>query len=173
MREASAADDHIIIPDDLCPADAPCMSMLQIVVDDVYVPEESQFLEWLAGIAVFEAVVPENLTVRIVDKQESQALNQQFRGKDKPTNVLSFPSQIPAFMEQDYLGDLVICASVVVAEAREQHKTEDAHWAHMLVHGVLHLHGYDHIEQSEAEQMEALETRILIAMGLPAPYLDN
>lgn len=130
-------------------------------------------MSWLQGIANFVAVAPESLTIRIVDREESRSLNRQFRGKDKPTNVLSFPSQIPDFAEQDYLGDLAICASVVAAEALDQDKDEDAHWAHMLVHGVLHLHGYDHIESSEAEEMEALETRILTAMGLPAPYADT
>ena len=148
------------------------MSVLQIAVENVYVPAETQFLEWLQGIEPYAAVTPDSLTIRIVDAEESQTLNRQFRGKDKPTNVLSFPSQVPDFVEQDYLGDLAICASVVAKEAAEQHKSEDAHWAHMLVHGVLHLHGYDHIEQDEAEQMESLETRILTAMGLPAPYAD-
>ena len=105
------------------------------------------------------------ITLRIVDAAESQALNRDFRGKDKPTNVLSFPMGEP-----DYLGDIVICAPVVAAEAVEQGKTARAHWAHMVVHGVLHLLGHDHIKDDEAEKMEALERKLLARLGFPDPY---
>lgn len=105
------------------------------------------------------------ITIRLVSPDESQALNRDWRGKDKPTNVLSFPMQEP-----DYLGDIVICAAVVAAEAAEQHKTLRAHWAHMVVHGVLHLLGHDHLVEAEAEQMEALERRLLAKMGFSDPY---
>lgn len=105
------------------------------------------------------------ITIRIVAAEESHALNQSWRGKDKPTNVLSFPMNEP-----DYLGDIVICASVVAAEAIEQHKAAKAHWAHMVVHGVLHLLGHDHIADDEAEKMEALEQKLLRKLGFSDPY---
>ena len=113
------------------------------------------------------------VSVYIVDEAESQELNLRYRHKDKPTNVLSFPADIPAELDIPLLGDLVVCAPVVEREAGEQQKSLDAHWAHMLVHGTLHLLGYDHIEDAEAEEMEALETRIITGMGFPAPYADE
>lgn len=105
------------------------------------------------------------ITLRIVDADEGRALNFGWRGKDYATNVLSFPMG-----EKDYLGDIVICASVVAREAHEQHKTLRAHWAHMVVHGVLHLRGHDHIVDAEADKMEALERRLLATMGFTDPY---
>jgi probable rRNA maturation factor len=113
------------------------------------------------------------LTIRVVDEAESAELNRRFRGKDAPTNVLSFPFEPPPGMpESGLLGDLVICAPVVDREAREQGKHPDAHWAHMVVHGVLHLLGYDHPEGAQAAAMEDLETRILTGLGFPPPYED-
>jgi probable rRNA maturation factor len=112
------------------------------------------------------------LTIRIVDEEESQELNSQYRGKDKPTNVLSFPFEAPAEIELNLLGDLVICAPVVAKEAVEQSKPEIAHWAHMVIHGTLHLQGYDHIEDDEAEVMENLEIKILSQLGYPNPYTE-
>lgn len=114
-----------------------------------------------------------DITVRIVDEAESQTLNRDYRGKDAPTNVLSFPSDLPDFIEEPLLGDLIICTQVVSDEACTQHKTLEAHWAHMVVHGTLHLLGYDHIEDDEAQVMEALETRILVALHYPAPYTEQ
>ncbi|WP_054113567.1 rRNA maturation RNase YbeY [Marinagarivorans algicola] len=114
-----------------------------------------------------------DITVRIVDEAESQILNRDYRGKDAPTNVLSFPSDLPDFIEEPLLGDLIICTQVVNREACAQQKTLEAHWAHMVVHGTLHLLGYDHIENDEAQIMEALETRILVALHYPAPYTDQ
>lgn len=105
------------------------------------------------------------ITLRIVDADEGLALNRDWRGRDYATNVLSFPMQEP-----DYLGDIVICAEVVAREALEQHKTLRAHWAHMVVHGVLHLMGHDHIADDEAEKMEALERRLLAKLGFTDPY---
>lgn len=105
------------------------------------------------------------LTIRIVDADESHALNKQYRGKDKPTNVLSFSYDTPGV-----LGDLVICAPVVAAEAIEQAKAARAHWAHMVVHGVLHLLGHDHVVDAEAEQMEAVERKLLARLGFVDPY---
>jgi probable rRNA maturation factor len=101
------------------------------------------------------------VTVRLVDEAESRELNHTYRGKDKPTNVLSFPFEAPPGLELPLLGDLVICRQVVEAEAVEQGKPLMAHWAHMVVHGSLHLLGYDHIEDEEAEEMEQLERDIM------------
>ncbi|QPK03627.1 rRNA maturation RNase YbeY [Vibrio kanaloae] len=111
------------------------------------------------------------LTVRIVDTEESHQLNHEYRGKDKPTNVLSFPFEAPPGIELDLLGDLIICRQVVEKEAEEQNKPLLAHWAHMVVHGSLHLLGYDHIEDDEAEEMESLETEIMQTMGFEDPYI--
>jgi probable rRNA maturation factor len=121
------------------------------------------------------------LTIRVVGAAESRRLNRTWRNKDKPTNVLSFPAapvapgatgEPPRFPTKDFseLGDLAICAPVVAREAREQGKTLQAHWAHMVVHGVLHLLGYDHENDCDAEVMEARETKILAQFGYPDPY---
>ena len=110
------------------------------------------------------------LSVRIVDEQESAALNQQYRGKSGATNVLSFPFDAVTPEPLPILGDLVICAPVVIREAQQQNKPAEAHWAHMCVHGVLHLLGYDHVGDRDAEVMETLETDILLGLGYPAPY---
>lgn len=113
------------------------------------------------------------LTVRIVDNQESQQLNHQYRGKNKPTNVLSFPFQNPPGMTLPLLGDLLICKNVVESEALEQNKSLTEHWAHMLIHGTLHLLGYDHIDPQEAVEMESLETELLNQLGFSDPYLTE
>jgi len=105
------------------------------------------------------------ITLRIVDAAEGQVLNQDWRGKDYATNVLSFP-----FEEPDYLGDIILCAPVVAREAAEQGKSVRAHWAHLVVHGVLHLQGHDHIDEAEAEAMEQKERQILASLGFPDPY---
>jgi len=110
------------------------------------------------------------LVIRIVDEPESQALNRQYRGIDKPTNVLSFPFEAPPHVPSRHIGDLVICAPVVEREAAEQGKPLEAHWAHMVVHGVLHLLGYDHQTDADAETMEGLEIAILGRLGFPNPY---
>lgn len=109
------------------------------------------------------------LTIRIVDETESRALNRQYRGRDKPTNVLSFPYEtvVPV---APVLGDLVVCADVVEREAAEQGKAPQAHWAHMIVHGCLHLCGYDHEHDADAEVMERREREILAALGFADPY---
>lgn len=110
------------------------------------------------------------LSIRIVDEEESQTLNRDYRQKNKPTNVLSFPAELPDIVDLPLLGDLVICAPVVEQEAQEQHKTSHAHWAHMVIHGTLHLLGYDHIDAQEADEMEAIETDILATLGIDCPY---
>jgi probable rRNA maturation factor len=110
------------------------------------------------------------LTVRFVDSEESQSLNNAYRAKDKPTNVLSFPSELPDFIESPLLGDLVICHAVVSQEALDQDKAINAHYQHLIVHGVLHLLGFDHIEEADAEVMEAHEIILLDKLGIDDPY---
>lgn len=138
---------------------------LQIATENIEgLPTEEQIVQWATG-----AVQPEGneveMTVRIVDEAESHELNLTYRGKDRPTNVLSFPFECPDEVELPLLGDLVICRQVVEREAAEQEKPLMAHWAHMVVHGSLHLLGYDHIEDDEAEEMESLETQIMQGLG--------
>lgn len=110
------------------------------------------------------------LSVRIVDSDEIQSLNRQYRQKDKPTNVLSFPAELPEGIDIPLLGDIVICATIVADEAKAQGKAVDDHWAHMLIHGTLHLLGYDHIDDGEAEEMEQLEIKLLAVLGINSPY---
>ena len=144
---------------------------LQIATENIEgLPTEEQIVQWATA-----AVQPEGdeveMTVRIVDEAESHELNLTYRGKDRPTNVLSFPFECPDEVELLLLGDLVICRQVVEREAAEQEKPLMAHWAHMVVHGSLHLLGYDHIEDDEAEEMESLETQIMQGLGFDDPYL--
>jgi len=113
------------------------------------------------------------LSVRITDATEIKMLNQQYRGKDYATNVLSFPADLPPELKLPHLGDIVICAEVVEREAREQSKPSEAHWAHMVVHGTLHLLGYDHIDDAEADIMEALEIDILQTLNFANPYVEH
>jgi probable rRNA maturation factor len=127
---------------------------------------------WISTALQSDELNQAEVSVYIVDEAESQALNKQYRGIDKPTNVLAFPADIPDEVGVPLLGDLVICAPIVEREAHEQGKTLPAHWAHMLVHGTLHLLGYDHIEDDEANVMEALETRLLTQLDFPAPYTE-
>lgn len=122
--------------------------------------------------------IESQVTVRIVGIEESAELNHTYRGKDGPTNVLSFPFEAPPGIDIHLLGDiplgdLVICAPIVEKEAQEQAKETIAHWAHMVVHGVLHLQGYDHIEDEEALVMEGLETKILMELDYPDPYTEQ
>jgi len=140
--------------------------------DENGLPAEAAFQRWLeAAVTPFQ---PESeVTIRLVDEAESHELNLTYRGKDKPTNVLSFPFEAPPGIELPLLGDLIICRQVVEQEAAEQGKSPEAHWAHMVVHGTLHLLGYDHIEDAEAEEMEALETEIMLALGYPDPYISE
>ena len=146
---------------------------LQIACEqETGLPTAEQIEQWATA-----AVQPQSdeveMTVRIVDEAESHALNLNYRGKDRPTNVLSFPFECPDEVELPLLGDLVICRQVVEREAQEQDKPAMAHWAHMVVHGSLHLLGYDHIEDDEAEEMESLETQIMTELGFADPYLSE
>ncbi len=132
-------------------------------------PEPAQFEQW-AQAALDGRRDDWELTIRLVDEAESQQLNRDYRQADRPTNVLSFPVDLPPGIDLPLLGDLVICAPVVAREAAEQGKPEQAHWAHLTIHGVLHLLGYDHMNNDEAEVMEAEERVILARLGYPDPY---
>ncbi len=142
---------------------------VQYAIDRTGLPDEASLLRW-AEAALEGRVENAELSLRITDSDEIRALNRDYRGKDKPTNVLSFPMELPPELELNELGDIIICAEVVAREAREQGKTPDAHWAHMVIHGCLHLLGYDHQGEAEADEMEGLETRLLSGLGYSNPY---
>ncbi|MBL1416326.1 MAG: rRNA maturation RNase YbeY [Moritella sp.] len=146
---------------------------LQIATEDEQkLPTEAQLNAWLNAV-VKRFQDSAEVTIRIVDNTESQQLNNDYRGKDKPTNVLSFPFEVPEGIELDLLGDLIICKQVVECEAKEQQKPLTAHWAHMVIHGTLHLLGYDHIIDEEAEEMEGLETEIMLELEFEDPYITE
>jgi probable rRNA maturation factor len=144
------------------------------VVKENDLPTEEQLILWANAALVTRTEHEEpELTIRIVDEAESQELNSEYRGKDKPTNVLSFPFEAPAHVPIPLLGDLIVCKQVVEREAVEQGKTLTAHWAHMIVHGCLHMLGFDHIEDEEAEEMEGIERIIMNDLGIEDPYKDD
>ncbi len=143
---------------------------LQVATEAAGLPAQAEFERWAA--AALEDEPRRGLVIRLVDEAESRQLNRDYRGRDKPTNVLSFPFEAPPGVPSEHLGDLVICAPVVAREALEQGKSPAHHWAHMVVHGVLHLRGYDHLEPADAEAMEARERRILARFGIPDPYRE-
>ena len=113
------------------------------------------------------------LTVRVVDREEGKALNETYRQGSGPTNVLSFPFDEPFQLQPPLLGDIVICAPVIAAEAIDQFKSVESHWAHMIVHGVLHLMGYDHLDDVQALQMESLEVLVMRHLGYDDPYQEQ
>jgi probable rRNA maturation factor len=134
-------------------------------------PSSLSFRRWAdAALAGAKRRKPAEFAIRIVGTREGRRLNRDYREKDYATNVLSFPVELPPGVTLPLIGDLAICAPVVTREATEQGKRARDHWAHMTVHGVLHLLGYDHIDDAEAETMEALETRILAKLGIADPY---
>ena len=145
---------------------------LQVASDSQHLPSLDELQVW-ATAAVGSVRHEAEISLRIVDIKEGAELNEQWRNKSGPTNVLSFPSDLPPELELPLLGDLVVCAPVVEKEAQQQSKQLQAHWAHMIVHGTLHLLGYDHIEDQQAEKMESLETAIMKALGFPDPYQDD
>lgn len=137
---------------------------LQLASEAPEIPSAQQFRRWVRAALRVDT----SLTIRVVDEAEGQSLNASYRGKDYPTNVLTFPlTETPLLM-----GDIVICAPVVAREAREQGKSLLAHYAHMTVHGVLHLHGYDHEMDAQAELMEAMEVITLKQLGFENPYAE-
>ncbi|WP_426285243.1 rRNA maturation RNase YbeY [Luteibacter sp. E-22] len=136
------------------------------------VPAPASFRRWVeAALKGARRRKATEVSIRIVDADEGRALNLQYRGRDYATNVLSFPADLPPGLNLPLIGDLVICAPVVAREAAEQGKRLADHWAHLTIHGTLHLLGYDHIEEAEAEAMEGLETRVLAGLGIADPYL--
>ena len=144
---------------------------MELVVQDVSehdgVPDNATLNTW-ATAALGQRDL--SVTLRIVGEQEMAELNERYRHKSGVTNVLSFPFENPPGAESNILGDIVVCAPVVEREAREQGKTLLSHWSHMVIHGILHLRGYDHGTDEEAKTMEDLETRILTGLGFEAPY---
>ncbi|MBU2978860.1 rRNA maturation RNase YbeY [Alteromonas sp. C1M14] len=136
------------------------------------VPNDDLLQHWADSALTALDISDKEVTLRFVDADESQSLNLTYRGKDKPTNVLSFPFECPPDIPLNLLGDLVICVPVIHQEAAEQRKKVNDHFAHMIVHGILHLLGYDHIDNEEAETMERLETSILAQLGIDDPYQE-
>ncbi|WP_396587922.1 rRNA maturation RNase YbeY [Bermanella sp. R86510] len=140
------------------------------------VPSEDALQTWVEA-AIGKLKPDAELSIRIVEASESQSLNHQYRGKDKPTNVLSFPFEIPEELagleEISLIGDLVVCHDIVISEAEQQGKPLEHHYAHMIIHGCLHLLGFDHINEDEATEMESLEIDILSHLNIPNPYIIN
>lgn len=140
------------------------------------IPAATSFRRWVAA-ALAGRIREADLAIRIVDEKEGRSLNHHYRGKDYATNVLSFPAELPEGLPKGVklplLGDLVLCAPVIAREAREQGKPLRAHYAHLTVHGALHLLGWDHEDAREAEAMEQLERQILAGIGLPDPYRES
>ncbi|WP_286232805.1 rRNA maturation RNase YbeY [Thalassotalea sediminis] len=143
---------------------------LQLACPSTSIPSIEDFQVWV-NTALSHTKSAFELTIRIVDSEESQSLNHQYRGKDSATNVLSFPFEVPEGVELNLLGDLVICWQVVEQEAQQQNKPVQHHWAHMVIHGCLHLLGYDHISEKDAIEMEAIEIEKLATLGINNPYL--
>ena len=132
-------------------------------------PNKRQFSSWV------KQALPSNkknheLVIRIVDTKEITELNKKYRKKNRPTNIISFPFDLPLGVKNNFLGDLVICAPLVKQEAKLQHKTITAHFAHLVIHGVLHLLGYDHKKNNDSKKMEALEIKHLKKLGFENPY---
>lgn len=149
---------------------------VQIACTPTELPSEAQFQLWIDTALAEVSSKPNQdfeLTIRLVNNKESQQLNNQYRGKDKPTNVLSFPFEVPDGIELNLLGDLIICIEVMKQEAQQQNKALFDHWAHLVIHGCLHLLGFDHISDSEALEMESLEITILQKLGIDDPYVEK
>ncbi|GAB2679904.1 rRNA maturation RNase YbeY [Aliiglaciecola sp. 3_MG-2023] len=146
---------------------------IQIACENTNLPTTEQFEQWLQFALAEQKIEETELTIRIVSPEESQQLNATYREKDKPTNILSFPFESPAEIELNFLGDLVVCADIVDKEAKQQNKQLLDHWAHMIVHGSLHLLGFDHEHDDDAKIMESLEVQILAKLGIDDPYQDH
>jgi probable rRNA maturation factor len=149
---------------------------LQVACTPTELPTKEQFQLWVDTALSEVSSEPKQefeLTIRLVNNEESQQLNMQYRGKDKPTNVLSFPFEVPEGVELNLLGDLIICIEVMKQEAQEQNKALFDHWAHLVIHGCLHLVGFDHISDTEAVEMESIETSILKKLGISDPYVEQ
>lgn len=142
----------------------PALSLsIQYASNAIDLPSRNQLRKWVKATLRVET----EATIRIVDESEARELNNTYRGKDYATNVLTFPLT----EEPHLMGDIIICAPIVIKEAREQNKSTEAHFAHLTVHGTLHLHGYDHVSDEQAGLMESIEVTILTKLGYPDPYL--
>lgn len=147
---------------------APLQAEIQLATSVHGVPDARLLGRWAS--AAWSSDREASVVIRVVDEAESAELNGTYRHKQGPTNVLSFPFEPLPHIDESHLGDLVLCAPVVAREAAEQGKTPEAHWAHMVVHDMLHLQGHDHIEETDAKCMEALEVQILNRLGYGNPY---
>ena len=145
---------------------------VQIAVELADLPSTEQLEQW-AKLSLNEMDEETELTIRIVDEAEAMELNSKWRNKPEPTNVLSFPVDANPVVKPRLLGDIVICAPVIAREAQEQGKSMDSHFAHMVIHGTLHLLGYDHIEEEQAIMMEAMEVNMLKTLQINNPYKTN
>lgn len=148
------------------------LEIQRAVDEDGGLPGDEAFRRW-AETTLGQYAEPVELVIRLVDEAESRQLNLSYRGKDSPTNVLSFPFEAPPQVPTPLLGDLVICAPVVAREAQQQGKSPDAHWAHMVIHGLLHLLGYDHLNEQQARLMESQERALLRQLHFPDPYQEE
>lgn len=144
---------------------------LQIACEDI-APDKNKFKYWITAALIHNILKDCELSVRLVGIHEITKLNFSYRGKAEPTNILSFPFEPTVPIKLKLLGDLVICNEVIKIEAQQQHKQVNNHWAHMTIHGCLHLLGYNHIEIKEEKQMEALEVNILQSLNIGNPYLN-
>jgi probable rRNA maturation factor len=146
---------------------------VQVALETAGLPTATELHRWIAAALASAGYTRDaEVLIRLVNEAESASLNQTYRHKPGPTNVLSFPCEVPVEMDIKLLGDIVICVPLVVREAVDQNKPLPAHWAHLVIHGVLHLLGYEHQNSSQAEAMEKLEIRILAGLGYPDPYGD-
>jgi len=160
--------------------------MIELELQNPYdfdtIPKLQNLQKW-SNAALQKSDQALSLVIRVVNEEEGLDLNQTYRDKNLATNVLSFPYEVPDYAvdipelqdeySQQHLGDLVLCEKVVIEEAKAQHKTAEQHWAHLIVHGVLHLQGYDHINDDDAVKMESLEIKILKSLGFENPYDEN
>jgi probable rRNA maturation factor len=144
----------------------------QIISQMQKIPSESQFKTWVDAVLSDESEGSE-VVIRVIDEDEMITFNEQYRNKQGATNILSFPFEVPEGIDSILLGDLLLCAPVIEQEALQQNKMINHHWAHMIVHGILHLLGYDHIDSVGAEEMEAKEIEILKTITIKNPYLEQ
>lgn len=143
---------------------------VQYAVTDSNIPTEQDFQNW-ASVIEAKYNECEDVAIRIVDENEITNLNNEYRKKAQATNVLAFPAEIPEGTGLPFIGDIVICAPIVAKQAAEQGKSLLSHWAHLTLHGILHLQGYDHIDSADAQIMEQLEVQLMQKLGFPNPYL--
>jgi probable rRNA maturation factor len=146
---------------------------IQIACSSKDIPSSALLRKWAKHVLSAQQADGKEITIRLVDSVEIQQLNATYRHKDKPTNVLSFPMDAPPGVQAPILGDIILCADVISQEAEAQGKPATAHWAHMIVHGILHLLGFDHIEDKDAIIMESREVALLQSLGFPDPYGEH